>query len=193
MNRRCGIRRQLPIVVACMLSAPAWAAVATFDADMEGWTNSELSVYETGPDNTVVWAEAGEGPGGVLVSMDIDDDWCYVVAPPKFHGAWHAGGTLADVLQDVTDFRVRCDFNSHTTPGTDASGFDNITAPVLPSADVNADGCVNVADLLIVRNNLGKSGSEITPPRSDANADGIVNVADLLIVRNNLGTGPGCP
>ena len=59
--------------------------------------------------------------------------------------------------------------------------------------DVNGDLCVNVADLLMVRNNLGNSGSGIVPPAADVNSDAICNVADLLIVRNSLGTGPGCP
>ena len=62
---------------------------------------------------------------------------------------------------------------------------------VLP-ADVTADDCVNVSDLLVVRNNLGKTGSLITPPTADVNVDGVVNVADLLIVRNNIGRGSGC-
>ena len=54
---------------------------------------------------------------------------------------------------------------------------------------MNYDGCVNVADLLTVRNNLGKVGSGIRPPSADVNGDGICNVADLLTVRNNLGKG----
>jgi hypothetical protein len=61
--------------------------------------------------------------------------------------------------------------------------------PLYLRADVNRDGCVNVADLLIVRNNLGKSGRKIRPAGADVNFDSVVNIADLLIVRNNLGKG----
>jgi len=61
--------------------------------------------------------------------------------------------------------------------------------------DVSGDRCVNVCDLLIVRNCLGKQGSAI-PPGVDCappgQPDGIVNVSDLLYVRNNLGKGYGC-
>jgi hypothetical protein len=55
--------------------------------------------------------------------------------------------------------------------------------------DVNGDDCVNVADLLTVRNNLGKTSSNLGLPAADVNGDGICNVTDLLIVRNNLGKG----
>ena len=55
--------------------------------------------------------------------------------------------------------------------------------------DANNDGCVNVADLVIVRNNLGRSGSGIYPPATDQDCDGVCNVVDLLLVRNRLGLG----
>ena len=60
------------------------------------------------------------------------------------------------------------------------------------AADCNFDGIVNVADLLTVRNNLGKSvisPTEDADVTADVNGDGIVNVADLLTVRNELGAG----
>ncbi len=50
--------------------------------------------------------------------------------------------------------------------------------------DVNGDGCVDDADLLIVLFNFGNEGGE-----GDANNDGIVDDADLLIVLFNFGTG----
>jgi hypothetical protein len=56
--------------------------------------------------------------------------------------------------------------------------------------DVNGDDCVNVADLLTVRNNLGRSGSGI--PADVCGNDNTVNIADLLFVRNRMGQGPGC-
>ena len=45
------------------------------------------------------------------------------------------------------------------------------------TADINGDGVVNVLDLVIVANALGKT-------TSDLNGDGIVNILDLVIVAN---------
>ena len=50
-----------------------------------------------------------------------------------------------------------------------------ITEP--PQADVNADGVINVLDLVIVANALGEETPEL-------NGDGVVNVLDLVIVAN---------
>ena len=46
-------------------------------------------------------------------------------------------------------------------------------------ADLNGDGAVNIQDLVIVANALGK-----TDP--DLNGDGVVNIQDLVIVANAL-------
>jgi len=61
-----------------------------------------------------------------------------------------------------------------------------------PTGDADEDGCVNVLDLLVVRANLGKTGSQINPPSADVDSDGTVNIADLLAVRAALGQGSGC-
>ena len=55
------------------------------------------------------------------------------------------------------------------------------------AGDVNGDCRVNILDLILVRNNIGKgSGS-----KADVNGDGKVGVADLVLVRERLGT--RCP
>ena len=54
--------------------------------------------------------------------------------------------------------------------------------------DVNYDGRVNVLDLILVRNSLGRDpASSIEARKADVNADGAVNVQDLIIVRGRLG------
>jgi len=55
------------------------------------------------------------------------------------------------------------------------------------NGDVDANGCVDDADLLAVLFNFGNSGS--TLGREDTNCDGIVDDADLLTVLFNFGSG----
>ncbi|MCL6536912.1 MAG: hypothetical protein K6U77_12725 [Armatimonadetes bacterium] len=59
-----------------------------------------------------------------------------------------------------------------------------IAAPAGPEGDVNGDGCVDDADLLIVLFNFGNAGGQ-----GDVNRDNIVDDADLLIVLFNFGAG----
>jgi hypothetical protein len=56
--------------------------------------------------------------------------------------------------------------------------------PAGPEGDVNGDGCVDDADLLIVLFNFGNAGGQ-----GDVNNDNIVDDADLLIVLFNFGAG----
>ena len=55
--------------------------------------------------------------------------------------------------------------------------------------DVNADGNVNIQDLVLVASNLGKTGQNA----ADVNGDGTVNVLDLTRVAGALGTAAGAP
>ena len=56
-------------------------------------------------------------------------------------------------------------------------------------ADVNADGTVNIADLVLVASNLGKTEQNA----ADVNGDGQVNIADLVLVAGALGTAAAAP
>ena len=52
-------------------------------------------------------------------------------------------------------------------------------------ADANADGIVNVGDLLLIIDNWGQTGGT-----GDINDDNIVNVSDLLMMTESWGTCP---
>ncbi len=58
--------------------------------------------------------------------------------------------------------------------------YDEAQLETEPSADVNGDGVVNIQDLVIVANALGKA-------EPDLNGDGVVNIQDLVIVANAFG------
>ena len=60
-------------------------------------------------------------------------------------------------------------------------------------ADVNRDGSVNVADLVWVASNFGKTIKGTRQRNPDVNRDGIVNVTDLLLVASLLQDVPAAP
>ncbi|MCY4552246.1 MAG: leucine-rich repeat domain-containing protein [Candidatus Poribacteria bacterium] len=68
---------------------------------------------------------------------------------------------------------------SHTLPDLDGEIYlkseSGLETP--PTTDVNGDGFVNIQDLVIVANALGKA-------EPDLNGDGVVNIQDLVIVAN---------
>ena len=51
--------------------------------------------------------------------------------------------------------------------------------PILLKEDVNADGVVNIQDLVRVASHLGQSADGIS---ADVNADGVINIQDLVLV-----------
>ena len=83
--------------------------------------------------------------------------------------------TLSDVLL------------SNSTGETFAPQVENsqITEPTKLTGDVNSDGTVNIADLVLVASNLGQIGQNA----ADVNSDGVVNIADLVLVAGALGEG----
>ena len=89
-------------------------------------------------------------------------------------------------------------------PENDAAGHSAGQAYVLSCrvgepfvrGDANADGIINVADIVYLVNYLYRGGSEPSPAESgDATCDGVVNVADIVFLVNYLyrgGDPPAC-
>ena len=80
---------------------------------------------------------------------------------------------VSGVASGVTEKR------SHVLPDLDGEIYlkseSGLETP--PTVDVNGDGVVNIQDLVIVANALGKA-------EPDVNGDGVVNIQDLVIVAN---------
>lgn len=67
-------------------------------------------------------------------------------------------------------------YNPHARPNADTRGAN--------STDVNADGIVNIQDLVLVASNLGAEGEN----QADVNGDGVVNILDLVSVASAFKT-----
>lgn len=72
------------------------------------------------------------------------------------------------------------------------TAYDNLMMYAHVSGDVNMDGCVDDADLLIVLFGFGEGTGDgrTTFHPADLNGDGVVDDADLLLVL--FGFGNGC-
>ncbi|MDE0682812.1 MAG: dockerin type I domain-containing protein [Candidatus Poribacteria bacterium] len=57
----------------------------------------------------------------------------------------------------------------------------------LRAADVNADGTINILDLVRVAADLSATSTAEQPLNSDVNGDGTVNILDLVFVASHLG------
>ena len=57
----------------------------------------------------------------------------------------------------------------------------------LRAADVNADGMINILDLVLIASHFGETPTEDQTPNPDVNGDGNVNILDLVLVASHLG------
>ena len=63
------------------------------------------------------------------------------------------------------------------------------TEKPIHTADVNADGTVNIQDLVLIASNFGQAGE--TP--AHVNADGVVNIQDLVLAAGAIGNDAAAP
>ncbi len=82
------------------------------------------------------------------------------------------------------EIKVSATSKSDETNSTMAAELTTITTISPVSWDVNADGTVNILDLVMVTNQFGESGEGLT---GDVNMDGQVNILDLVQVASYLG------
>ena len=92
-------------------------------------------------------------------------------------GIW---GLAEMTVFDKAGNTLRSDF-------TEIVHFEVNDAPIDAQSDVNQDGTVNIQDLVLVANEIGKPGAPNENTNADINADGAVNILDLVQVANNFG------
>jgi hypothetical protein len=121
-----------------------------------------------------------------------------------FGAALYSGGQTATVLQQANSGSVFAGW-SGPNAGECATGsvvmnanksctatFNALTVSALVG-DVNGDGVVNCADLLIVKNAFNtRLGQPKFDARADVNKDGVVNIVDLSTVSRALPAGSVC-
>jgi DNA-binding beta-propeller fold protein YncE len=153
----------------------------------------------------IYWTEGGtrqiqranlDGSDAHLIVPDLDD-------APRGIALDIAGNRIywADVSQnmiwranlDGSDVQVVAIGVSNPTAIAVHSGSQIENAEITEStglkADVNGDGTVNIADLVLVAGALGKTGQNA----ADVNGDRVVNIADLLLVAGAFGNSAAAP
>ena len=99
--------------------------------------------------------------------------------------------TDGSVLRSANAFspngRFIVGWGRNAATGRDEAFLLDLQGCASENGDVDANGCVDDADLLAVLFNFGNSGSNLG--REDTNCDGVVDDADLLTVLFNFGSG----
>ena len=134
-------------------------------------------------------------PAGAFFVQPIVDGNLVKLYAASLTGESNGKGTLATLIFEVIAVKASTltlsdVLLSNTAGETFLPEVENaqITQPTQLTEDVNADGTVNIADLVLVASNLGKTGAT-----TDINGDGQVNIADLVLVAAALGRSAAAP
>ena len=163
-----------------------------------GWWSEHIRVWDTTTDALLL--QIPDPSGQAINSMAFSPDGRMLAI----------GNVYRTYIWDIDTGEPLHELGEHARPvhsvsfspdgRTLASGIENGTVLLweitpLPVAaerileDVNADGSVNIQDLVLVASNLGETGQNT----ADVNGDGIVNVLDLTRVAGALGTAASAP
>ena len=109
-------------------------------------------------------------------------------------GDFLGGGDWADVTVNLSAIPMAGTLLAENIVGAAAPSAAAVKhRPSEEISDVNGDGQVTVADLVLVSNHIGQTA--LSDSRVDLNADGIVTIVDLVQVAQHLGssTDPAAP
>ncbi len=115
---------------------------------------------------------------GIVVEAEASGEFAGLRLP-------NVGDPMPETIEVPAVFALRYEpIDDYTIESLEMGGGGDSGQPVPVEGDLDGNGCVDDADLLIVLFNFGNQGGS-----GDANNDGIVDDADLLIVLFNFGAG----
>ena len=145
------------------------------------------------------YVESGNGdylPTGAFFVQPVVNRDRVELAATALAGVSNGDGTLATITFEVMAVKPSTLTLSETLFADDQGNTSlprveggEITEPPKLKGDVNADGVVNIQDLVLVASSFGKTGQN----SADINADGVVNIADLVLVAGALGATAAAP
>ena len=145
-------------------------------------TNTQGKIQRMNPNGTnfqLNFITGLEVPKGIAVSGDK----IYWIEGPRIRRASLNGDNIEDAVTGLSSPSLLV--LGIPTPSDDMPSPSEVPEPITDTpADVNKDGKVNKADLLLVATALGETSP--TNPRLDVDRDGTVAIADLLLVVENL-------
>ena len=145
------------------------------------------------------YVESGNGeylPTGAFFVQPVVNRDRVELAATALAGVSNGDGTLATITFEVMAVKASTltlseplfadDQGNTFLPQVEAG---EITEPPELKGDVNADGVVNIQDLVLVASSFGETGQNA----ADINGDGVVNIADLVLVAGALGATAAAP
>ena len=145
------------------------------------------------------YVESGNGeylPTGAFFVQPVVNRDRVELAATALAGVSNGDGTLATITFEVMAVKPSTLTLSEPLFADDQGNTflprvegGEITEPPELKGDVNADGVVNIQDLVLVASSFGKTGQN----SADINADGVVNIADLVLVAGALGATAAAP
>ena len=137
-------------------------------------------------------------PAGAFFVPPVVEEGSVKLTATSLAGESNGDGTLATITFEViaeetftltlSDVLLADSKGNSSVPTVENAQITKVKAAGL-KGDVNGDGQVNIADLVLVASNLGKTGQNA----ADVNGDGQVNIADLVLVAGALGTSAAAP
>ena len=161
------------------LGTPSGIALNVDDGRMY-WTDSNR--------NRIQCANLDGSNVQTLVTRGLDEpfDIALDIADDKMYWVEQRSGRIRRAHLDGSDVHTLVSGLSH--PFGIALGILD-ASPKKIAEDVNADGIVNIQDLMLVAANFTRTGKN----SADVNTDGIVNIVDLTLVAGAIGTTTAAP